>query len=341
MEALRYEEEKLPLLGPYCEVVDELTQAHCIRWPPKLMDIEVERYLCTEFGIETGLGVDYPYGRLLDFLPDIPYKSFDAISLERLREQVLAGLPPQMRSVAERKLRDRALVEAYLWRLGPEQLGGFIPGFSFSNQEVVRMVLHGPRARREVLEQKFQALGSFRNLIDFSVAYPPFKRLCYIQDDKFAMIGLALKAQQALFDRQNPIRSMPPSSMRQSLTEGFVEQADIEAFCEEHRIPVDEARRRLLKSKFATVPSIKAAITFTIEYYKRHRGTTGRAREPKRSDLFDIQHILCLPYVDIYSTDAFFAEVARRCTTSAGFEAEIVTNTPELLSVLETRYGLH
>lgn len=123
------------------------------------------------------------------------------------------------------------------------------------------------------------------------------------------------------------------------MTSGLVDRREVSAFCEEHGIGVEVARQRLVVSGLSAIPSFRAAVTFGVEYYKRHRGQAGHARAPKPSDFWDIRHVMCLPYVDVYSTDAFFAGLVKRPAKSQ-FNTTVVTTAREMVEVLRSGYGL-
>jgi hypothetical protein len=43
-EALKYDEEKIDLLNPYCDAIDTLTQGNCIIWPETIEKRTERRY---------------------------------------------------------------------------------------------------------------------------------------------------------------------------------------------------------------------------------------------------------------------------------------------------------
>ncbi len=344
-EALRYDKEKVSLLKPYCSAVDSLCQGRCLRWPPEIMEAEVDRFLANEFGLPSPYLDDYPYGRLLDHLPPIPYDAFDTISVEHLRailrKDVISKLPAHKQKAAERKLYSDRFMKTFLMNLPPETISSLLPGMSLTGEEVVDMVFGDAELRNRILQSKFEALGSFLEMIRLSVVFPPFKKLGTRQVDRFLSIKQLIKLQQGRFDPQDPNWNMDSSRLRQDLVGNFIDYIDghTSAFCKKHGIKLDDARNRLNQNRLEGVPSLQAAITFQVEYYRHHRGKADRSRTPAQSDLMDLQHIFFLPYVDIYTTDAFFAEVARNAARV--FQTHVVKNTTGVVGLLETEFGIH
>ncbi len=268
VETLRYDEDKIDVLEPYCEAIDSLTQGHCICWPVTILQLETTLWLAREFDVTHSVPADYPYGKTVDAFPPIPYHAFGPLE-----------------TVVKKQLERRLSI--------------------------------GP-------------------LINLSRQYPNFKKLGTFFDELSGAIATELRMEQ----KEYGANGMDAKTMERRLVEIFLGQItqEIDKYCAEHGVDTDQARDKLKASRLAGIPILHAVITFAVEYYKRHRGSPERGRKPRRSDFLDLHHVRSLPYVDIFSCDAFFAEVAAKAAEAFG--ARVAPNLITVRRILEMDYNL-
>ncbi len=188
----------------------------------------------------------------------------------------------------------------------------------------------------EAFRRKFKQDLSIGSLINLSRQFPQFKKLGAFFDDTSEAIAAELRAEQ----QKHSANGMDAKVVERRLVEFFLNHidAELERFCAEHTVDRDEAREKLRASKLADIPALHTVITFAVEYYKRHRGELSRGRKPKQSDFLDLHHIRNLPYVDIFSCDAFFAEVAKN--TAKLFGSSVAPKLTAVQRILEKDYSL-
>lgn len=345
-EAMRYDEQKIDLLEPYCAAIDSLTQGHCIRWVQELEKKELELFLCNQFNFKTDISEEsYPYGKYKDAVPfpDDIYTDLD-IDFDKAIEKQLKkySIPNELRKIASRYLANRQNLRAILSEISKEDLhsiGSMLPGFDLSKDDLINIACGDMLSKKEVLQTCFNKTMTFKNLVHYSRYFPDLKQLGSFFDEDSEKLKRLIKGEQALHticDAFN-IPHMNETDLRSSLIEKFVDDFDddLTALYNKYRFPVAEAKEILLKSELRELPSMNAIITFGVEYYKRHKGDYDRGRTPLRSDIMDLHHVRNLPYVDFYSTDRFFGEVVR--AKSKEFTTRVVTNLKDLKSILLTR----
>lgn len=391
IEALRYDEQKIDLLIPYCQVIDSLTKGYCIKWVDELEKSELELFLSRQFGFIPSITNDYPYGKfidafslandivsdfqknfnldvkmyikkhLLNFLSESRelFKQFDNHEfIKQVTKQkfgnpsgfdfseeeliiLLFGNPKDQEMLIEKLLDKKEFLKELIKQIPNENLqiiGNSFPGFELSNEELINLLLGDSQTQKDLTRRCLNKSVSFENFVlKYSKLFPQVKKMGDFFKDSSNNINRMIINMQVMYDtyRHLNINFMDGNVLNKSLIHKYVEyfSDDLNDICNKHDLNKEVAKASLLKSRLEEIPSINSILTFCVEYYKRHKGKLDISRKPSQSDIMDLHHIRNLPYVDIYSTDRFFGEVAKR--KSMEFDTMVVTSLIELKDVLE------
>lgn len=328
VEALRYHKDQVELLKPYCDVIDKLTDGHCIIFPTKLEERELELALADTFGFSSELDKsEYAYGRYAEavgiqfddldpkeVLRDVLHECLDELPLSREEKESVLD---KIKNERNMELPVQFLPETTLREMAVRFPSA--PGF-FTGENVVKMLLGTPDDQGKKLWEFIQGAFTFKNLVTiYSKQNPELRKVGSFFDQDSMHLGSLiriLQSAQGLLGR-NFIRE---KEIEENLAQRFVDhlEPEITEYAEKHGFSVQEAKTTLLDSKLEPMPSIHVLISAVREYVRRHKGVPGRARDPLSSDLMDLQHLRNLPYVDLFVTDRFAADVARDAARTMG-----------------------
>ncbi len=393
IEALKYEQE-IDIVEPYCQVIDSLTQGHCIKWIDALQKTELELFLSRQFNFNTSISDDYPYGKFVDALPftddlisdfqkrcnlieikngikirslnilnefkqfgntkflkevikQTPKKSlydinnnlssYSIFSKEELVDLLFGSLQNQ-ENLLEKLLGNDDFLKELIKQTPNEYLLSFsesFPGFDFSNEELINFLFGNPQIQKKLIRKYFDRVSSFKNFVlKYSKLFPQVKKMGDLFKDTRSL-STAIMFMQAVYDI-NP-NLVNEKNIYDDLIHKYIEYFtnDLNNICNKHNLDREISKKFLADTKFKGMPSINSLLTYVIEYYKRHKGNLIKGRKPESSDIMDLYHIRNLPYVDIYSTDSFFGEFAKK--RSIEFRTQVVTSLVELKDVLEKK----
>jgi len=349
-EALKYNEEKIDLLNSYCDAIDTLTQGNCIIWPVTIETRELELFFARHFGFTSEVSdKNYPYGNPKDlifvgnifdpifdskesFINNLKKELDSSFLLGREKRYILKKLstPKRLRELLE-KLPEQNLKRLY------EQFPGFET--TFTKNRIIDFLLSSPREKAIFFEDAIQMAFAFKNLvIHYSRIFPQLKEAVHCFDASSAQIRSTMRMSQVLYDvfGKHPINEVKFSN---NLVNQFADNlnGEIVGLGNKFKFPINEAKQILLKTKFEPIPSIRSIILFSIEYYKRHKGSYKTGRDPLGSDVMDLHHLRNFPYVDFYVTDRFFADIAKK--GEEVFRTKVFLNLSELHKYLDKKKG--
>jgi hypothetical protein len=349
-EALKYNEEKIDLLNPYCDAIDTLTEGNCIIWPETIEKRELELFFARHFGFTSEVSdKDYPYGNPKDliFVGDTFGPIFDSKEslINNLKKELDRSflLGKEKRFILKKLSKPKRLREL-LEKLPEENLRPLykqFPGFekTFTKNVIIDFLLSSPKEKSIFFEDAIQTAFTFKNLIiHYSRIFPQLKEAVHCFDASSTQIRSTLRMNQVLYDvfGKHAINEVKTSK---DLVNGFADNfnEEIIGLANKFKFPINEARKLLLKTKFEGIPSVKSTIFFIIEYYKKHKGTYKKGRNPLESDIMDLHHLRNFPYVDFYVTDRFFADIAKK--GEGLFKTKVFLNLSELHKYLNKKKG--
>ena len=345
IEALRYKEESIELVKPYCQVVDALTQGHCIKYIDKLVKLEFEIFLCNFYGIYT-ISSEYAYGKNIEAFSfsDNLFLNFGKGLKNSIRDKISQNpdLSSKQKKIANKKIDNKRVFREFLTYNFPsyllEKVQEQYPGFKLSKDEFIEILIGNAVVEAKALKRCWADIVKFENLIlYYSKTHPELKKMGSSFDETSNILITQIISLQNLRN-QFPDLELGKGKENNLLQETMVKIINdkdklIMNICRKHGFDFNEAKQLLVERGPDEINSINAYKTFAIEYLKAHRGN----RNPMQSDLRDILHLINLPYVDIYSTDKFFTEVARRKTIQYG--TRVVNNLQQLKAILVDEFN--
>lgn len=344
IEALKYEQE-IDILEPYCKTIDSLTQGHCIKWVDELEKTELELILSRQFNFKTSIPDDYPYGKFIDaipftnaldeFLSNLQKEIRDNMK-RRIVDGYLVNSSSKIKKVVSKKLDKTGFLKNAIRQIPKENLLSLsesLPGFDLSNEEWINLLFGNYPTKIKLIRRCFDEVSSFKNFVlKYSKLFPQVKKMGDLFKDT-NILNTAIMFMQAMYDINSNLVNEKNiyNDLIHKYTEYFTN--NINNLCNKHNLDEQISKKFLVDTKFKGMPSINSLLAFVIEYYKRHKANLVTGRKPKSSDIIDLHHIRNLPYVDIYSTDRFFGEFAKR--KSIEFGTLVVTSLAELKDILE------
>lgn len=355
IESLRYYDLTSELWKIHSNVVDTLTKGNCIIFPAYLEERELELFLSDNFGFENQYSKSsYAFGFYKDAVPakkieDIPFSEYfeDAI-----KNHISAlGLSRNHRRLLLKKFTKKKYLREFFSRMSEDdfrrlvgrgekadQANAFISDLSsFLDRETfINFVIGTTNDRSHIFDKFIDHIFNFKTLINtYSQIFPELRQMAQFPDKTFKKLSSIIHSAQLI---QN-IFSKPaidPDKLKADLINKFVTSVkpSINAFARKHNFSKKEAESILIESHLIPIPSIYSTILFSVEYAKRHVGVTKRARKPRESDVMDLHNLRNLPYVDVFVTDSFFAEIVGGIA-KAQFGTRIFRNLFQLRNFLE------
>lgn len=355
VESLRYHDLTGNLWNIHSEVVDTLTKGNCIRFPTDLEKREVELFLSEQFGISTRYSrTDYAFGKFKDAvsIASVQTAPFKRYLEEALKKNIakVGSTRNDRRLLLKRISKRNGLAEAFK-NMSEEEFNDlkkgtdgstypkeFIEDLStFLGRDAFLNFLFGtPAQRAKVINEVFDHIFEFKKLITtYSQAFPELKKIGQFPNETFQKLNPLIQSSQILHDVfSRPV--VDPNRVKADLVNRFIKslRPSINKFGKKYGFARKEAEQILYEADFMPIPSICCAILFCVEYIKRHIGSTKRGRRPRGSDIMDLHNLRNIPYVDLYVTDAFFADLGKKIAAKV-FGTRIVRNLGQLEDFLK------
>jgi hypothetical protein len=192
-----------------------------------------------------------------------------------------------------------------------------------------------PSQRAKVINEFFDHVFEFKTLVTkYSQAFPELRTVGQFPNETYQKLNPLIQSSQILHDVfSRPV--VDPNGVKADLINKFVKslRPSINKFGKKHGFARKEAEQILLETELKPIHSICCAILFCVEYIKRHIGSTKKGRSPRQSDIMDLHNLRNIPYVDVYVTDAFFADLGKEVAPKV-FGTRIVRNLSQLEDLL-------
>lgn len=340
IESLRYYDLTGKLWNIHCEVVETLTKGNCIRFPIDLEKREVELFISEHFSIATKLSrPNYAFGKYRDAVPidSIQSAASNGYLAEAFKKKISQLGPTRndrryllkrisKRSELAKVLKNMSENEFNDFKKGNDDLCAFLDRDAFLD-----FVLGTPAQRANVIEEFFDHIFEFKKLVTiYSQSFPELKKLGELPNESYHKFNLSIKSLQVMSDLfSKPV--VNSNEVKVDLINKFIKslRPSINKFAKKYRFSRKEAEQILHDSNLMPIPSNHCIILLCIEYVKRHIGSTKRGRTPRQSDIMDLHNTRNIPYVDLYVTDAFFADIAKEIAPKV-FGTRIFRNLSEL-----------
>jgi len=334
IEALRYDDEKINLLKPYCEAVDTLTKGHCFKWPRTIEQEELDAWLHRQTNNDSAGNSSCPFGKGLDAFPKDSLRGLDLLPKIRANlRDACRKLPPIQGMPLALASQNDELLKRMILQMPDSNYDSFIRDSAIkvtSRRECVEMLFGDPDTRKKILDKTF---GTFSSLIPFSRDYPAIKKAGLMFDSSAETVGKAITFLRDFSGQER----MDPKKHHDDLVVKIVDsqKKKINEFCGNQKIDEMPLLEQLTKTALDDLPSLAMVIEASTEYYRLHRASPEKGRKPKQSDIADIAHARHLPYVDIFCCDGFFANVLSGCKKR---NVKVITRISEVPNAIEQRY---
>lgn len=355
IESLRYYDLTSQFWDIHCEVIDILTKGNCIIFPIDIEKRELELFLSNNFGFHSRFSkTNYPFGKFKDAVSienshNVPFEKYFEESLKK--HIATLGLTRNDRRLLLKKISNKRNLKEFFKNMSDEEFGNlqkstndskypteFIVDLSnfFDRNTFLNFIFGTPLYRSKVLNNFFDHIFHFKKLVNsYSQIFPELKLMRNFPQSTYKSLNPLIHSAQLLHDLfSKPI--IDPSILSADLTNKFMKslRPQINSFSKKYKFSRKEAENLLHESRFVPIPIIYSAILFCVEYVKKHIGSIKRGRKPCESDVIDLHNLRNIPYVDVYVTDSFFAELAGKIAKKS-FGTKIFKNLFQLEAFLE------
>lgn len=355
IESLRYYDLTSELWKIHCEVVDTLTKGKCIIFPTSLRERELELFLSDYFGVKSKYSkIDYAFGFFKDafvlknidivpsnnFLEKAYKKHISSLSLSRNDRRMLLKKFSKKRN--RRELFKNMSDDDFNRLLGglnesdhPKELINDLSNF-LDRETFINFVVGTPNYRSQIFNEFLDHIFNFKSLVNiYSQIFPELKKMAKFPDEPFDKINSIIRSAQ-LFQEVFSKPAIDPDKLKSNLTNKYVRSlgTSINKFAKKHKFSKKEAEKILFESHLMPLPSIYADITFCAEYARIHDSSSKRKRKPRLSDIMDLHNLRNIPFVNVFVTDGFFAEIIGKIATEQ-FGTKIFRNLFQLKDFLQ------
>lgn len=344
LEAVRYEGFDAQALDDYCDVVDNLTQRRSIVWMQTLQDRELQFFVHEHFRVPYDISREsFPYGSYLEAYPGF----WDGIEtwttqlrrdFERSAKKALSssGGTRIQRRQARKMLPPLSSIECT-----PDLLES-IP-FELRNLFTPQIVTELFRATSSLNKNAMRSV--LERLLTFKQILSVWKAIC---PDVLSIGRVFDQSGQEIIDmikyhRQGVEVLKGRGAYRQVIDAGRASivatlakqmSGKVTRLMPHTRVSKREVERALIESDMKALPSWDVAISLYHEYVLRN--VTAGHRTVKGSDLRDILHLTCMPYVNFLVTDRYFSDLASGIARR--FSTTVLRNVDELVLALEAKF---
>jgi len=315
------------VVAAHCDVVDTLTEGHCIRDPRHLHRAELELALADLFTFPTTYSRgEYAYGRGMDSI-DADVFTHDATSL---REE----FGPRLEEVERRGLNRHDVMRQIVSDQYVANFSQQFPSgrFSWTRDSLVKLFT-GTDEECAAIWRGFSDGVTFKTLVThYGRVRPGIASWGQLFDEGGASWVERLGGMQRLEPLRAVLEGRAPTWDREAADaqgEAYLAscRGEIEMSASKHGFDPEIAVQRLREGGFRRLPYTHAVRLWMQSYLSQHKGAE-RPRRPKLNDISDFYHCANAAYVDIFVTEAFAAEILR--PLAPAFGVRIVRSLGEL-----------
>lgn len=339
LEAVRYKGDDPQELESYCTVLESLTQGKSIVWAESLEERELKFFVQNRFRIPLGLSADtYPYGEYLEAFPGtLETCAGWASQFKKMWDQKQREvLRPLGKTRNERRLIQKELPSLAEFTLTPEMMDTIPDALRhIYTPEIMTALIRGmPHSDNNALLSLIRRAMGIRELLAvWKATCPDLEKMGRAFDASgqqlIDMISYNRSAvgvfgsdmhKQAVKDGLTGVTRMLAKRFARRVHQLFPGQG----------ITKKQLEEALISTGLSAIPSWHVVGTL---YYQYTLDSVGSAkRNILASDIRDIIHMRCLPYVDFIVTDRYFAELTRRVS---GYKTIVFRNVQELVTALD------
>ncbi len=339
LEAVRYEGSDPDEIQTYCNVLESLTQGRSIVWIQTLEERELKFFVQNHYDIPQGLSLsNYAYGDYLDAFPDTlkTCQSWAAQFKTMWANKKSEIVKPFGKTRNERRILKKRLPSLGQFTVSPEMVDSIPQNFRdiFTPEVMTEFVRGAVYSDNEVLLKTMRRAMTFQALLSiWKGVCPDLERMGKVFDDSGQqMVNMVSYNRSA-------VRQFGDEMHRQAIDRGRSVTVRMLAkhfsrrvhqLFPDRGIKMRQLEEALVSTDIRGLPSWDVALALYYQYILDNVGSG--SRKVLGSDVRDILHMRCLPYVDFIVTDRYFAELARRVK---GYGTKILRNVHELVKALK------
>ncbi len=338
VEAIRSSDDAW--LKAYADVVDNLTEGHCLIFRPELERRELAHFIGREFGPPSGLRhPDLAFGRgfaafldpeeelsrALDELPmQVQNSVSETLSAQRLNRKQRRAIAARQPALLTKLVSPRDAEAPNL----PPAVVDMLREPRFASQ-----LLTGPREnRRRLLRKLMDRSMTFGSILPFYKSlYPDLARIGTLFDDSARGIIDTIRAHRDLHQILSQLgHEVDFADVRRRIVANIAHHlaAEVRGGDIRSRVAPDDLANALINKDLNGIPSWEAAVLLYMHYLRSNTGPS--TRKLQESDMRDIVHLTHAPYVDYLLTDRYFAATIAHSLSGRFPQAVILRNASEL-----------
>ncbi len=332
VEAIRSSDDAY--LERYSDVIDSLTEGHCLIFRDELERREVARFIASESGLPSRFEQpELAFGRGFEaFLDPSPVLSsmFEAWS-EEIQRSAAEGMGPrslnrkQRRALAARQPKSAA--KRSLPR-DPDADGLPAPVREKLRDPsfVKRLATGSPDTRLRLVRELTNRAMSFSSILPYyKTLMPDLGELGTVVD------GSARRLMQAIHDHRGT-DDFDVAHLRPRLIAAVAHELATTRLGADGGMTAEALEAALIAKELHGILYWEAALILYLNYLRTNTGSSTRALD--ESDLRDLFHISYAPYVDYLVTDRYFARTIAPCLSGRFPKNVVLRNVGELCAAL-------
>lgn len=355
IESLRYHDLTSEFWKIHCEVVDSITKGNCIIFPKKIEKTELDLCLADNFDIESRYSKsNYAFGRYKESFPSIKKQalSFDDDIENAVKKRILSlDISRKNRRLLLKKVMNEKYLKKFLIKMSDDDYRGIVKNGHNENplisdlkefldrDKFIEFIVGSNSYKKEIFLSFIDHIFNFKTLVNmYSHIFPELMQMAQFPNKTYKKLSSLISDAQ-LFQNINSKPAIDPDQLKVDLVNNIVTslRPSISAYAKKYQISEKAAERYLIESQLNSMPSLYSLVIFSVEYAKRHIGVTKRPRNSRESDVMDLHNLRNLPYVDLFVTDKFFADLVRK-TARNEFGTRVFRNLFELKEFLEIQF---
>jgi|GEM_PF-4845362 len=355
IESLRYGGIGGELWDLHCDVVDTLTNGHCLISKKNLIERELNLFLSREFNFQPSfVREEYPYGKFKDavHLGSLGKVSIKGEITKALNKTISkSGLNRNQRRNFCKKHKPVQHFRKQLLDMDEDDFTALVKQtqegekknnfsedfFSMLDREsAVSFIFGSYQKRQQIVNRLFEEVFHFKKLVQrYGKLFPQLVDVAKIPEKNFVRLEefiSKIQEAQSMFGKS----LLAEVDFRKIYIDIALKKVrkTINAEAKRNKFSSKEAVNMLSVSELADIPVLSSWLTFMHEYLIKH-DVKKRARTPKGSDPTDMGHLALVPYVDYFMTDNFMCGLVKQKAASS-YGTTVCHNLEKLCSRLVT-----
>lgn len=317
--------------------------------------MEIDLFLSNKFGFDSQYShKNYAYGT---YKEAIPFKNIENVSfgddlLERLKIELLgSGLSRNNRRLLLKKFSKKKNLRDHFRNMSDDRFNELIKNThidenkrDFYNDIIdfldrdrfVDFLTGTKREKIRIFSEFIDYIFSFKKLVNvYSQIFPDIVKLSTLPEKSFKNMESTILHGRIL---QNifPKKIIKLENLKNAIVKNFSDsiRSKLDLIIKKNKLGISNRDELFLDSDLVSIPINYTTVLFGVEYARRHVYVNKRARKPKIGDIIDLYNLKNLPYVDLFLTDSFIAEMVNK-TAYPEYGTKVFKNLIQLSEFLE------